>query len=80
MLKKLENHNRKELVQVENYTIEHILPQNQNLSIWMANKFGFLGEEWESIQFTYLHTLGNLTLTGYNSELSDRPFQEKLTL
>ena len=33
--------------------------------------------EWERIQKTYLHTLGNLTLTGYNSEYSDRPFIEK---
>ncbi len=36
-----------------------------------------LGPEWERIQQTWLHTLGNLTLTGYNSEYSDRPFAEK---
>ncbi len=36
-----------------------------------------LGEDWERIQKTWLHTLGNLTLTGYNSEYSDRPFIEK---
>ena len=36
-----------------------------------------LGEEWERIQQQYLHTLGNLTLTGYNAEYSDRPFPEK---
>jgi predicted transport protein len=29
------------------------------------------------VQETWLHTLGNLTLTGYNSEYSDRPFTEK---
>src|SRR5207249_337541 len=33
--------------------------------------------EWERIQQTYRHTLGNLTLTGYNSEYSDRPFPGK---
>ena len=36
-----------------------------------------LGPEWERIRETWLHTLGNLTLTGYNSEYSDRPFPEK---
>jgi len=59
---------------VNEYTIEHILPQSENLSAqWKAA----LGPEWERIQKTYLHTLGNLTLTGYNSEYSDRPFAEK---
>lgn len=74
LLRKLENYKRKELVQVDDYTIEHILPQNENLSDeWKRD----LGENWQSVQATYLHTLGNLTLTGYNSELSDRPFLEK---
>ena len=73
-LRRLENHDRKERVPVDEYTIEHILPQNENLSAqWKAE----LGPEWERIQETYLHTLGNLTLTGYNSEYSDRPFVEK---
>ena len=65
-LRRLENHDRKERVPVDEYTIEHILPQNENLSAqWKAD----LGPEWERIQKTWLHTLGNLTLTGYNSEL-----------
>jgi uncharacterized protein with ParB-like and HNH nuclease domain/predicted transport protein len=73
-LRRLENHSRKERVSVDEYTIEHILPQNENLSTqWQAE----LGSEWERIRKTYLHTLGNLTLTGYNSEYSDRPFVEK---
>jgi uncharacterized protein with ParB-like and HNH nuclease domain/predicted transport protein len=73
-LRRLENHGRKERVPVDEYTIEHILPQNENLSAsWRAA----LGSEWERIQKTWLHTLGNLTLTGYNSEYSDRPFAEK---
>src|SRR5205085_710295 len=51
-----------------------ILPQNENLpQAWRVD----LGPEWERIQETWLHTLGNLTLTGYNSEYSDRPFIEK---
>ena len=50
------------------------MPQNENLSAqWRAD----LGPEWERIQQTYLNTLGNLTLTGYNAEYGDRPFIEK---
>ena len=36
-----------------------------------------LGPEWQRVQETWLHTLGNLTLTGYNAEYSDRPFGQK---
>jgi len=73
-LRRLENHGRKERVPVDEYTIEHIMPQNENLpATWRTA----LGLEWESVQKTWLHTLGNLTLTGYNSEYSDRAFSEK---
>jgi len=74
LLRKFENHNRKELVNVESYTIEHIMPQNENLSDEWKQE---LGENWKEIHEKYLHTIGNLTLTGYNPELSDKPFQEK---
>lgn len=73
-LRRLENHGRKERVQVDEYTIEHILPQNPDLpAAWRSA----LGDEWERVQQEWLHTLGNLTLTGYNAEYSDRPFVEK---
>jgi uncharacterized protein with ParB-like and HNH nuclease domain/predicted transport protein len=73
-LRRLENHGRKERVPVDEYTIEHILPQNPKLSAeWRAE----LGDNWQQVQKTWLHTLGNLTLTGYNPELSDRPFKQK---
>jgi predicted transport protein len=73
-LRRIENHGRKERVVVDEYTIEHIMPQNENLSAaWKAD----LGADWERVQQTWLHTLGNLTLTGYNSEYSDRQFKEK---
>ena len=73
-LRRLENHGRKERVPVNDYTIEHILPQNENLSAaWKTA----LGADWERIHKTWLHTLGNLTLTAYNSDYSDRPFIEK---
>ncbi|OOE58615.1 hypothetical protein BZG13_06345 [Salinivibrio sp. ML323] len=73
-LRRLENHDRKERVPVDEYTIEHILPQNENLSPEWQHA---LGEDWQRIQETWLHTLGNLTLTGYNAEYSDRPFAAK---
>jgi len=73
-LRRLENHGRKERVRVDEYTIEHIMPQNPNLSAaWKQS----LGSDFERIQKQLLHTLGNLTLTGYNAEYSDRPFTEK---
>lgn len=73
-LRKMENHERKEQVKTGEYTIEHIMPQNEDLSAeWRAD----LGAEWERVHEEWLHTLGNLTLTGYNSEYSDRPFREK---
>jgi uncharacterized protein with ParB-like and HNH nuclease domain/predicted transport protein len=73
-LRRLENQGRKERVVVEDYTIEHIMPQNGNLSAeWRAD----LGPDWERVHAAYLHTLGNLTLTGYNSEYSDKPFSVK---
>lgn len=64
----------KEKVVTDNLTIEHIMPQNKNLSTaWQK----MLGDNWGTIRDRYLHTLGNLTLTGYNSELGDLPFNEK---
>ncbi|MDP6999775.1 MAG: DUF1524 domain-containing protein, partial [Candidatus Poribacteria bacterium] len=56
------------------YTVEHILPQNEHLSQQWRDA---LGPEWKRVQETWLHKLGNLTLTGYNAEYSDRPFVEK---
>lgn len=53
------------------------MPQNKNLSTaWQK----MLGDNWETVRDRYLHTLGNLTLTGYNSELGDKPFAEKQEL
>lgn len=73
-LRRLENHNREEPVPVNEYTVEHILPQNPNLS---AEWRKALGPEWKRIQETWLHTLGNLTLTAYNSDYRDLSFAEK---
>lgn len=70
--RKMENIGRKEEVSTAEYTIEHIMPQNANPA-WQAA----LGDDWEADHDRYLHTLGNLTLTGYNPEYSDRPFSAK---
>lgn len=73
-LRKLENFGRKEEVSTAEYTIEHIMPQNEKLSTeWQHS----LGQDWQEDHQRYLHTLGNLTLTGYNPEYSDKPFTEK---
>ena len=77
ILARLENWDNKSMVSVENLTIEHIIPQNQRLSDkWKTD----LGNDWSDIQRKYLHTIGNLTLTAYNSEMSDSSFTEKLEM
>lgn len=77
ILSHLENYGNKAPIIIENYTIEHIMPQNSNLNFeWQQ----MLGPDWREIQKTYLHTIGNLTLTAYNSEMSDRPFMVKMDM
>lgn len=67
----------KERLVMDNLTTEHILPQNTDLSQpWRE----MMGTDWAAVQEELKHTLGNLTLTGYNSELGDRPFEEKKAL
>lgn len=75
ILATIENGANKEKIDIRNMSIEHIMPQNSDLpTAWRK----MLGENWKEIQNKYLHVLGNLTLTGYNSELSDKPFADKL--
>lgn len=77
ILSHLENYGNKAPIIIENYTIEHIMPQNSKLSTeWQQ----MLGTNWHEVQKNYLHTIGNLTLTAYNSEMSDRPFMEKMEM
>ena len=72
LLRKLENDGRKESIRVEDYTIEHIMPQTLSEE-WQPE----LGNSWREVHEKYLHTIGNLTLTGYNSELSNNTFIDK---
>ncbi len=77
-LRRLENFGRKERVSVDEYTIEHILPQCDNDAEKVPKAWrDALGSNWETTWNDYRHTLGNLTLTGYNSEYSNKPFAEK---
>ena len=62
----------KEQVTTESLTIEHIMPQTPT-QWWEEN----LGETWREMHELKLHTLGNLTLTGYNAELSNGDFPSK---
>ena len=72
LLRKLENYDRKEPILVQDYTIEHVMPQTLSEE-WQAE----LGEDWIYVHEKYIDTIGNLTLTGYNPELSNRPFEQK---
>lgn len=74
ILESLEESLSKERVDPQNLTVEHIMPQKLRKE-WQK----MLGENYSNVQKKWLHTLGNLTLTGYNSELSNRPFEEKLS-
>ena len=77
ILSKFENFNNKSPIIIENYTVEHIMPQTKNLNeAWKKD----LGENYKEVQKQYLHTIGNLTLTAYNSEMSDKSFEEKLNI
>lgn len=77
ILGRIENWDNKSVVSLDNLTIEHIIPQNPHLSAdWIAA----LGSDWREIQKKYLHSIGNLTLTAYNSEMSDSSFADKLNM
>ena len=76
LLDRLENDSN-EKIDTSGFSIEHVMPQNETLPAeWQA----MLGPEWKKIQQTWLNRLGNITLTAYNSEYSDRPFKEKKAL
>ncbi|GAA9372458.1 DUF262 and DUF1524 domain-containing protein [Helicobacter pylori] len=69
---RLENFDRKERVYTHEYTTEHIMPQTLTEE-WERD----LGENFQEIHDKYLNTIGNLTKTGYNTEYSNKSFQEK---
>lgn len=78
LLERLENYNNNEKVDIENLindnklSIEHIMPQKLT-TVWKKE----LGDRHIEIYDKYINTIGNLTLTGYNSSLSNKTFIEK---
>ena len=73
ILSRLENFENKAPITIENYTIEHIMPQTLS-DDWKSD----LGADANRIHETYVHTIGNLTLTGYNSEYQNKRFSDKV--
>ncbi|GAA8157588.1 DUF262 and DUF1524 domain-containing protein [Helicobacter pylori] len=71
-LERLENFDTKEPVDTQKCDTEHIMPQTLTPE-WQRD----LGENFEAIHEKYLHTIGNLTLTGYNAKYSNKSFQDK---
>lgn len=72
LLESLENYKSAYPVNVDELTVEHIMPQT--LTKEWENK---LGDDWQEIHKKYLHTLGNLSLTAKNTELSNNTFEDK---
>ncbi|HEY1378080.1 MAG TPA: DUF262 domain-containing protein [Gemmataceae bacterium] len=67
-----ESYGHKEAVDLDGLTIEHVMPRTPT-DWWRQH----LGEDWEAVHAEWLDTVGNLTLTGYNSELSNADFPAK---
>lgn len=78
IFERLENHNHIESLSIyeglknKDYSIEHIMPQKLS-SDWKKE----LGKDYQTIHDNYVNSLGNLTITGYNSKYSNRSFEEK---
>jgi alkylated DNA nucleotide flippase Atl1 len=76
-----ESYGSKESVDPAHLTIEHVLPQTLGDEVREEFRRGL--QEGADIVYEHervVHTLGNLTLSGYNSELSNRPFSAKRTM
>lgn len=67
-----ERHDIVRQLSADKISIEHIMPQTLSDKWKVA-----LGTDWKRIHEQYLHTMANLTLTGYNSQYSNLPFLEK---
>ena len=71
LMSSIEHYNCAYEINLEDLQIEHIIPQNA--AKWKK----MLGDNWQEIQKKYLHTIGNLSLTGKNQELSNKDFLSK---
>ena len=90
LLDKMEMHENKDYAHSSNHSIEHVMPQTvfshdvlyarTDLSDEKKEKLDWatdLGNDWEQIHNKYLNTIGNLTLTGFNSEYQNYRFSYK---
>lgn len=77
ILNRLENAGEREPSPVGDYSIEHVMPQTIEDSLSWQH---MLGSDWRDIHNTWLHRLGNLTLTAYNTRYSNKPFDEKKSI
>lgn len=68
----ISNFGKEKINITDNITIEHIMPQTLNPQ-WQID----LGNRYDEIHSQYLNTIGNLTLSGYNPELSNSSFRDK---
>jgi uncharacterized protein with ParB-like and HNH nuclease domain len=81
IFERLENFENREKIDLQKLlankeiTIEHIMPQTLS-KVWQNE----IGINYDQIHSTYLHTIGNLTLSAYNSEMSNKSFSEKKTI
>ena len=73
MITRLEHATGKEKVDLDDLTIEHIMPQSLRPE-WKSD----LGSDWKGVHEKYLNTIGNLTLTGYNPDMGNKRFLDKL--
>ena len=71
------SYGHKERVERDNLSIEHVMPQSLGKGRRGKAWREMLGEEHEDVQRKWLHTPGNLTLTGLNSEMGNKPFPQK---
>ena len=77
VLERLENAGRKEQSPTGNCSVEHIMPKSiEDVTEWQE----MLGDGWKGIHEDWLHRLGNLTLSAYNSEYSNKSFYDKKTM
>ena len=75
-----EGFDHKEKVNLSTLSIEHVSPQTTSNNAAGKSWKAVLGENWAEIHEKYIHTLGNLTLTGYNPDLSNSSFDAKKKL
>ena len=77
ILTQLENFGQREPSPTQEYSIEHIMPVSiEEVVEWQE----MLGDSWRSVHQEWLHRLGNLTFTAYNSTYKNKPFEEKKTI